>query len=174
MSIFDRIFGRKPKTPSTVRDFAKSEEGRAKLAELDAIIAANNSKIRLSSFVLPSDWPTNAYPIEDYDHSGGALPDSPFGEDILRPASRLIPAAFHGHWRSNLSSSTDVICANEILIGGFKSPVIAVREIAEGQIAVVVQQSDGKWLYALYYFGFEDQQSRIRNLEDYDEYWIRA
>ena len=118
-------------------------------------------------------WPANAFPLEAYDEADGIISMEPFGENISTPKSREIPPAFCGNWKSNFGSE-DLIASDEIVIGNEKCPVIAVRNISDHEISVVTQtKTESGWVFALGFLGLEENGAKIRNLEDYDEFWVK-
>ncbi|HEV7342343.1 MAG TPA: hypothetical protein VGN68_11975 [Sphingopyxis sp.] len=114
------------------------------------------------------------FPLSDYD---GVAPDSPFGEDVVSPKSRTIPATFLGTWIDSDGRNAVIFEPNRYqymdVVG--MQPVVAVRHISETEIAVVSQQAEGgKWLYCLQCYGLLDGGSTLTDLENMDMKWVRA
>lgn len=115
-------------------------------------------------------------------HESGVPKTNPFGEDIESPDSREIPPAFRGTWvreaGPSVSRKSEVIIEADQFTrieGIGMQPVVAVRLISETEIAIVSQSiENGKWLYALNYFGLLEGGKVLTDLESMDMQWARA
>lgn len=108
----------------------------------------------------------------------GQSPDTPFGEDITNPDSRMMPPEFHGEWvrdlndcDANRSAARTVISSGQIPTGAQVQRVVAVRIIDTGKVAVVTLPAEpDQKEYSLFYFGVSEDGNSLVDLENMD--WI--